>query len=91
MKSGGGSSAKNRRLAIILGVSISVTSFLIIALLCWFKRRSRKGMQNLPFYLFLKSFYSFFSAQSFTCISTTYANTVIVEDHLLEYILIAMA
>lgn len=63
MKSGGGSSAKNRRLAIILGVSISVTSFLIIAVLCWFKRKSRKGMQNLPFYLFLKSFYSFFSAQ----------------------------
>lgn len=87
MKSGGGSSAKNRRLAIILGVSISVTSFLIIAVLCWFKRRSRKGMQNLPFYLFLQLFFS----SSFTCISTTYANTVIVEDHLLEYILIAMA
>lgn len=47
MKSGGGSSTKKRRLAIILGLSISVTSFLIIAVLCCFKRRSRKGRGQL--------------------------------------------
>ncbi|PQQ01760.1 G-type lectin S-receptor-like serine/threonine-protein kinase [Prunus yedoensis var. nudiflora] len=47
-KSGGGFSAKDRRLAIILGVSIAVTSLLIVAALCWFRKRSRKGIGGQP-------------------------------------------
>ncbi|KAL6282171.1 hypothetical protein ACE6H2_013100 [Prunus campanulata] len=47
-KSGGGFSAKDRRLAIILGVSIAVTSLLIVTALCWFRKRSRKGRGGQP-------------------------------------------
>ncbi|PQQ08833.1 G-type lectin S-receptor-like serine/threonine-protein kinase [Prunus yedoensis var. nudiflora] len=47
-KSGGGFSAKDRRLAIILGVFIAVTSLLIVAALCWFRKRSRKGRGGQP-------------------------------------------
>ncbi|KAL6201075.1 hypothetical protein ACLB2K_024790 [Fragaria x ananassa] len=47
-KSGGESSANNKKLAIILALSISVTSFLIIAVLCWFKRRRNKGRRGQP-------------------------------------------
>ncbi|XP_050369502.1 G-type lectin S-receptor-like serine/threonine-protein kinase At1g11410 isoform X2 [Argentina anserina] len=46
-KSGGESSANNKKLATILGVSISVTSFLIVAVLCWVRRRN-KGRRGQP-------------------------------------------
>ncbi|XP_009369833.2 LOW QUALITY PROTEIN: G-type lectin S-receptor-like serine/threonine-protein kinase At1g11410 [Pyrus x bretschneideri] len=45
-KSGG-----RRRLAIILVVSTSVASLLILAVLCWFRKRSRKGRGGEPRFL----------------------------------------
>nr|XP_028958840.1 G-type lectin S-receptor-like serine/threonine-protein kinase At1g11410 isoform X2 [Malus domestica] len=47
-KSGGGYFSGRRRLAIILVVSISVASLLILAVLCWFRKRSRKGRGGQP-------------------------------------------
>ncbi|RXI09551.1 hypothetical protein DVH24_005504 [Malus domestica] len=50
-KSGGGYFSGRRRLAIILVVSISVASLLILAVLCWFGKRSRKGRGGEPRFL----------------------------------------
>ncbi|CAN6683844.1 unnamed protein product [Malus baccata var. baccata] len=50
-KSGGGYFSGRRRLAIILVVSISVASLLILAVLCWFRKRSRKGRGGQPKFL----------------------------------------
>ncbi|KAM1762620.1 hypothetical protein ACFX12_005241 [Malus domestica] len=47
-KSGAGFSSGKRRLAIILGASISVASLLILAVLCWFRKRSRKERGGQP-------------------------------------------
>ncbi|TQE01503.1 hypothetical protein C1H46_012866 [Malus baccata] len=50
-KSGGGYFSGRRRLAIILVVSISVASLLILAVLYWFRKRSRKGRGGEPRFL----------------------------------------
>ncbi|KAM1893789.1 hypothetical protein ACFX14_036783 [Malus domestica] len=47
-KSVGGYFSGKRRLAIILVVSISVASMLILAVLCWFRKRSMKGRGGQP-------------------------------------------
>ncbi|XP_048438353.1 G-type lectin S-receptor-like serine/threonine-protein kinase At1g11410 isoform X2 [Pyrus x bretschneideri] len=50
-KSGGGYFSRKRRLAIILVVLISVASLLILAVLCWFRKRSMKGRGGQPKFL----------------------------------------